>query len=268
MNTEKQDTLKIVAIIQARMGSSRLPGKVMEDIAGMPMIAWVVKRAQLSEKISRVMIATTDDPNDYPIEHWCNQNKVQSYRGSVFDVLDRFYQAAKSIKADIIVRLTADCPLIDPVVIDQVIDMFENENADFAANRLPPPYHRTYPIGLDVEVVSFKALEQAWHEAHHKFEREHVLPYLYSEKGRFNVSILDAEKDFGALRWTVDTPEDLEFLRALAAQMDFSLNTRWLEILDFLEAHPELALINADVQHKSMTDIDARANGDQEQKHV
>ena len=257
----------MVCIIQARMGSSRLPGKVLEDICSYPMLDWVVYRAKKSSHISAVMVATTTDTNDDRIATWCAANQVDYYRGAAQDVLDRFYQAALVARADVIVRLTADCPLIDPQVIDDVIDLLLESKADFSANRLPPPYHRTYPIGLDVEVVLFTALERAWREANQPFEREHVLPYLYVEKNRFKVSILDAHQDLGALRWTVDTPQDLTFIRTLMAELNCNRDISWLRILDHLQDHPELSRINADIQHKSFTDVDQRAGSHFEDNH-
>jgi spore coat polysaccharide biosynthesis protein SpsF len=258
-NSRSNQTQKIVCIVQARMGSSRLPGKVLKDICGFPMLDWVIHRAQLASSINAIMVATTTDQEDDPIADWCIQNGITFYRGSALDVLDRFYQAAVSVDADVIVRLTADCPLIDPAVIDEVVGALLDRQADFAANRLPPPFHRTFPIGLDVEVVTFTALERAWQDAKEQFEREHVLPYLYKDVGKFNVFVLDAKEDYGALRWTVDTPQDLEFIRALTAAMECARDASWLTVLDFLQDHPEITAINSGVAHKSFTDIDHRA---------
>ena len=257
----------VVCIIQARMGSNRLPGKVLEEICADPMLDWVVYRAQQSSCVSKVVVATTTDASDDAIAVWCAAKQVDCYRGAVQDVLDRFYQSALLTSADVIVRLTADCPLIDPKVIDDVINLFVKTDADFAANRLPPPFHRTFPIGLDVEVASFAALERAWREADQPFQREHVLQYLYEEEGRFNVSILDAQRDFGAYRWTVDTPQDLEFIRALMADLKCDRDASWLVILDHIQRHPQLALINADVHHKSFTDVDHRAGKETDGNH-
>jgi len=259
--------LNVVCIIQARMGSSRLPGKVLEAICASPMLSWVVDRAKNTTHISTVMVATTTDASDDAIAEWCAANQVDCFRGAVQDVLDRFYQAASEAQADVIVRLTADCPLIDPQVIDDVITLFLIEKADFAANRLPPPFHRTFPIGLDVEVVTFTALERAWREAGQPFEREHVLPYLYAQEGGFKVSILDAHQDLGDLRWTVDTPQDLQFIRALMADLNCNRDVSWLTVLDHIVQNPNLSRINADVQHKSYTDIDHRAGNHIESNH-
>ncbi|OQY31708.1 MAG: hypothetical protein B6I38_05480 [Anaerolineaceae bacterium 4572_5.1] len=210
----------IVAIIQARMGSSRLPGKVLKDIGGRPMLEWVVKRASRSQTISRVVVATTTDPADQPVADFCAQAGYAYKRGNVYDVLDRYYVAACQFEADVIVRLTADCPLIDPDVIDKTVQAFFEATppANFAANRLPPPWGRTYPIGLDVEVCSFRALEEAWQKAEQPHQREHVMPYLYENADRFNILLVDHERDFGDLRWTVDTSADLDLVREVVSR--------------------------------------------------
>ena len=267
MTEEKNHDQKIVAIIQARMGSNRLPDKVLKDICGYPMLDWVVTRTMRSSSIDDVMVATSTDMNDDPVAAWCEHNHIQCFRGSALDVLDRFYQAAVLVKADVIIRLTADCPLIDPNVIDAVVELFLQKKTDFAANRLPPPFHRTYPIGLDVEVVSFRALEQAWYEASKGFEREHVLPYLYAREGRFKIAVLDAEQNYGDMRWTVDTRQDLEFIRTLLTAMHCNRELGWMDILQFLNNHPELAEMNADVKHKSFTDVDERVQKNDGGRH-
>lgn len=246
-------------IIQARMGSSRLPGKVMKDLCGRPMLEWVVKRGQRAKQIDQVMVATTVDPGDDAIAKWCEENSVQCYRGSVFDVLDRYYQAAKLVEADIVVRVTADCPLIDPDVLDRTIELFKKEDADFAANRLPPPWHRTFPIGLDVEVVSFKMLERAWKEAEAPFEREHVMPWFYDTEGRCKVSILDNDPDYGMHRWTVDTPDDYELLKKIFGHLSDPMNASWLDVLHLIATHPDYEKINESTHAKRVDVVDERA---------
>jgi len=241
------------------MDSSRLPGKVLKDICGHPMLYWVVTRAAEAKLINEIIVATTLDNSDDPIVEWCLSHNINCFRGDVFDVLDRYYQTAKKYQADVVVRLTADCPLIDPVLIDKVITIFFEKRVDFAANRLPPPYKRTYPIGLDIEIASFSALEKAWHQAKLPFEREHVMPYLYTVKDRFSTLILDAEKNYGDRRWTVDTPEDLDFIRALFDKLNCCMNFSWREVLLTLEENPGLEEINAGVTHKSFRDVDDRS---------
>jgi spore coat polysaccharide biosynthesis protein SpsF len=286
-----------VAIIQARMSSSRLPGKVMLDIAGQPMLQRVINRAKRSKLIDRVAVATTSDPSDDILELFCQKQALPCYRGSLVDVLDRFYQAARQYRADVIIRLTADCPLLDPDLLDLTVSAFLSPQIkdgeklqfnldssvapgrfDFAANRLPPPWQRTLPIGLDVEVCSYAALEIAWKEADQLYQREHVMPYLYEgvvfsnikptrdewhiEHGStprdFMVALLNHKPDYGNLRWTVDTPADLEFVRQVYAHFDGREDFGWQDTLALLKQKPELAAINAQVKHKSAFDVDQR----------
>ncbi|HEX9017549.1 MAG TPA: glycosyltransferase family protein, partial [Anaerolineaceae bacterium] len=183
--------MRTVAIIQARMSSSRLPGKVLLDIAGQPMLAHVVERTRRASSIDDVIVATTTDPSDDALAAFCSKRGYAVYRGSMFDVLDRFYGAARLARAEVIVRVTADCPVIDPAVVDQVVKAFHDQQADFACNRLPPPWHRTWPIGLDTEVCSFSGLERAWKEAVLPYEREHVMPFFYDTEGRCKVVVVD-----------------------------------------------------------------------------
>ena len=250
--------MRTVAIIQARMNSSRLPGKVLLDIAGQPMLVRVIERARRAATVDDVIVATTSDPSDDPIEELCRARGYLVYRGSMFDVLDRFYGAARQASADVIVRITADCPVIDPAVIDQVVHTFHKEQADFACNRLPPPWKRTWPIGLDTEVCSFAGLERAWQEASLPYEREHVMPYFYDVEGRCKVVVVEHEPDYGALRWTVDTAEDLQLLREIFTRLGGSDTFSWEEVLHLMEREPRLAQINAGVRHKIGTEVDQR----------
>jgi len=258
MSTLWQTHPRTVAIIQARMGSSRLPGKVLKDLGGRPMLVWVVERARRARLVDAVVVATTVEPADDPIEALCQERGYACWRGHPYDVLDRYYQAARHYQAEIIVRLTADCPLLDPGLVDATVQALLDQGADFAANRLPPPWHRTYPIGLDTEVCTWEALERAWREAQAPHHREHVMPYLYEQPGRFRVVILDAEEDFGHLRWTVDTPEDLEVVRRLLDLLGKRDDFTWRDVLALWQAHPELAAINAGVSHHSYQDVDSR----------
>ncbi len=248
----------VVAIIQARMGSSRLPGKVLKDIGGEPMLSRVVIRARHAQTLGRVVVATTIDDGDDPIFDCCRRQGFPVFRGDPFDVLDRYYQAALHFGAGTIVRLTADCPLIDPNEIDRTVSAFQAAKVDFAANRLPPPWKRTTPIGMDTEVVTMSALTQAWREAKAKYEREHVMPYLYEESGRFETLLVDHDPDWGSLRLTVDTPEDLELARQVYACFGNSDDFNMKDIINLLATQPQLAAINADIHHKSFRDVDRR----------
>ena len=248
-----------IAIIQGRMSSSRLPGKILEDIGGEPMVIRVVSRVRRAQTVDQVVIATTDDPSDDPVETICTARGIPIYRGSLYDVLDRFYQAAVLFGASTVIRVTADCPLIDPVEIDHVVKAFQEQRVDFAANRLPPPWKRTYPIGLDTEVCKFEALERAWREAKDAHHREHVMPYLYEMPGRFKVLVLDHPVDYGNMRWTVDTPEDLDVVRLIYKHFENRDDFSWLEVLDLYEKQPELARMNDHVSHNPFNAVDERA---------
>jgi spore coat polysaccharide biosynthesis protein SpsF len=240
------------------MNSSRLPGKVLLDLGGEPMLVRVVERSRRAKTLAAVGVATTTDPSDDAVAALCTERGYLVSRGSQFDVLDRYYQAAKQFQADVIVRITADCPVMDPDLIDETVKVFLEEKLDFAATRLPPPWHRTYPIGLDIEVCSFTGLEQAWKNAAEKFEREHVMPYFYDTEGRFKIRVLDYEQDYGTQRWTVDTAPDLDMLRAIYARFDNRDDFTWLDIVKLIEREPELVQINAGVHHKMGTDVDER----------
>ena len=272
---------KIVAIIQGRMSSSRLPGKILADIAGQPMLQRVYVRTSRAASVSETIFATTTDASDDPVAEYCDLSGIPCTRGSLYDVLDRYYQAAKQAKADVVVRITADCPVIDPDLIDNVVNTVISEQSsviswefDFAANRLPPPWGRTFPIGLDTEVCTFAALERAWKEAKEPQQREHAMPYFYegvelttvnrtlqtgaSPRG-FRIALLHHTTDFGDYRWTVDTPEDLEFMRQVYSRFDARDDFTWKEVLDLVHDEPDLMKINAGVQHKTLKDIDKRA---------
>ena len=248
-----------VLIIQARMQSSRLPGKVLLPLLDKPMLEWVVTRAGKSQVVNTCMVATTNDPADDPIENWCNSKNVPVYRGSQFDVLDRYYHAALAAKADYIIRVTADCPLIDPKLIDELFAFYVKEQADFAANRLPQPWHRTFPIGLDTEIVSMEMLETAWRSAEEKFEREHVMPWFYDTPGRCKTVIMDNPEDFGMHRWTVDTPEDYAMMKALFEKLDSPLTASWRDVMSVISANPELETINESSHAKNVKAVDTRS---------
>lgn len=250
--------MKTIAIIQARMSSTRLPGKVLKLAAGRTLLERMVERVRKASKVDATWVATTTDPSDDQLVQFCLEQDIPVYRGSLQDVLDRYYQLAMREVANAVVRLTGDCPLVDPALIDEVIDAFQREGADFACNRLPPPFTRTYPIGLDIEVCTFAALEKAWHNAKEKHQREHVLPYLYETPGKFKVYQLNYQENLGALRWTVDTPQDLELIRAIYDRFDGRNDFSWLEVLDLYRREPELFRVNASIHHKTMFDVEEK----------
>jgi spore coat polysaccharide biosynthesis protein SpsF len=272
---------RVVAIIQGRMSSSRLPGKILADIAGQPMLQRVFTRTGRAATVTETIVATTTDPSDDPVAEYCDFSGIPFTRGNLYDVLDRYYQAAKQAKADVVVRITADCPVLDPGLIDEVVGTVLKTGRsawrfDFVANRLPPPYSRTYPIGLDVEACTFDSLEKAWKEGKEPQHREHVMPYFYegvelrtinrqlqtgtSPRG-FNIALLHHITDFGDYRWTVDTPEDLEFIRQVYSRFDGRDDFTWKEVLELVHNEPQLIQINAGVKHKTLKDIDERATG-------
>jgi spore coat polysaccharide biosynthesis protein SpsF len=202
----------ILAILQARMSSTRLPCKVMADVAGAPMILRQVERLRRSGRLDGVLVATSVDPSDDGLAAMLPLHEVPVHRGPLDDVLARYAGALAAHPAEIVVRLTADCPLADPEVIDATVDLLTSRGLDYAANT---PAHRTYPKGLDVEVMRAAALLQAAREASDPYEREHVTPYLYRHPQMFAQDFISQADDEGELRWTVDRPDDLEFVRAV-----------------------------------------------------
>jgi len=240
--------MKTVAILQARMGSTRLPGKVLQDLAGEPMLARVVNRTGRAKTIQEVVIATTTNVLDDVIVELCKARDWFWFRGSEEDVLDRYYQAAKKYQADLIVRITSDCPLIEPEIVDQVVQEFleRQPKVDYASNTWP---QRTFPRGLDTEVMRIDALERAWREDLNPAWREHVTPYIYRNPDRFRIHNVLSQVDYSSMRWTVDTPEDLAFVCQI---YDYFGHDRfsWHEVLGVLEEHPEWMEINQHVQQK------------------
>jgi spore coat polysaccharide biosynthesis protein SpsF (cytidylyltransferase family) len=231
--------MKTVAIIQARMQSTRLPGKVLADLNGKPALYRVVERAECAKTLDAVVVATSTEPADDVLERLCNEYNIECFRGSENDVLDRYYRAALKFQAEVIVRLTADCPLLDPQVIDRVVSAFGKDQYDYVSNNI----ECTYPNGLDTEVIRFEALEQAWQEARLKSEREHVTPYITKNPHIFHLSNVTNDEDFSALRWTVDEPEDLEFVQAVYKGCPEGKYTMDV-VLNLLQENPHLIEIN------------------------
>lgn len=237
--------MRIVAIIQARMGATRLPNKVMSDICGKTMLERVVTRVQKSKVIATV-VATTRNPLDDAIYEMCQHKGWTVFRGDEEDVLDRFYWASIVYDADVIVRICCDCPLIDPAVINYCIDWFLDRKVDYASNKIP----HSYPLGLDVEVIRFSALKQAFEED--KKWREHVAPYIYYNPGKFKLLPVMNTEDLSKMRWTVDTPEDLEFVRKIYGHFRRD-NVNWREVVGLLRYdHPEWLEINQNVEQKQV----------------
>ncbi len=240
--------VRVVAIIQARMGSTRLPGKVLKDLGGESVLARVVKRTQRAKLADEVAVATSVQPGDDAIVRECERLAVACFRGDEADVVDRYHRAAQKFGANAIVRITADCPLIDPELIDTTIRAFLEEKADYATNALLV----TYPPGLDVEVMSADALGRAWHSAKEEYQRVHVTPYIYENPQLFKLISLGADGDYSRYRWTLDTAEDLEMIRAIYKHFGQNGEMGWREILSLMRAHPELADMNSHVRQKSL----------------
>lgn len=237
--------MKTVAIIQARLGSTRLPGKVLLDLAGEPMLARVVNRVRRARRVDEVVIATTTEARDDELERICTERGWPCYRGSEQDVLDRYYQAARAHRAEVIVRITSDCPLIEPALMDTIIERRELEQADFTSNTI----RRTYPRGLDTEVFAFAVLETAWKEDRNPAWREHVTPFITNHPERFsNIQVASAD-DHSHLRWTVDTPEDFALVEKIFTHFGGDEFTQQ-DTLAVLALHPEWAKINAGVAQK------------------
>jgi len=244
--------LNIVAIIQARMGSTRLPGKIMKEILGKPVILWDLDRLSLSKLIDEIVVAIPYGiENDVIVDTIKKyNNKIVTTRGSENDVLDRYYQAALQTNADVVVRITSDCPLIDPVVIDYVIEQFLDNDCDYCSNSLT----RTYPRGLDVEVFSFIAFKNAWIEAQKDYEREHVTPYIIENPDKFKLLKVTNDIDLSHLRWTLDTNEDFEFISAVYKKICPKKKSFLMDdILELLDREPELIDINRDIEQKRIS---------------
>ncbi len=239
----------ITAIIQARVGSTRLPNKIFADISGKPLIFHVINRLKQSKKIDHLVIATTHNPLDNAVESWAIQNKIDCFRGDEENVLSRFYYAAKKFKANIIVRITADDPFKDYEIIDKVIEKLINENLSFAYNNKPA----TFPEGLDTEVFTFEALEKAFNESTDSFEKEHVTQYFYRNPSLFKQQNILNEKNLSYLRWTIDDERDLEMAKTVYDNL-FHKNNVFLtnEILQLIDKHPEISTINQNVERSEM----------------
>lgn len=248
MSGEKRK--RVVAVVQARSSSERLPAKVLREIAGEPMLARVVGRASRARRVDEVLVATSDRPDDDAVEALARARGFRCVRGSLDDVLDRFRKAAEVGEADVVVRITGDCPLIDPAVMDRVIETFlaADPPVDYASNVWP---ERTFPRGLDTEVFSREALEASAREAREPGHREHVTQYILRNPARFATVNVVGEVDHSRYRWTVDTPEDLELVQRIYGALP-DANAGMEAVLGVLREHPEWAQINAHVEQKKV----------------
>jgi len=238
----------VVAIIQARMGSERLPGKVLLDIAGQTMLGRVVRRVQSSKTIGAVVVATTELPADDAVAEAARELGVRVTRGSEENVLDRFRQAAVESAAATIVRVSADSPFVDPEVTDMVVDAFISNDVDYASNKLEP----SFPLGLDVEAFSREALETTWREATAAYERSHVTVRMYSQPSKLRLLPVTTTPNRHSWRWTVDTPEDLDFAREVFGRFDGRNDFSWMDVVGLLDGNPEIAAINSHLKPKAL----------------
>ena len=239
---------RTVAIIQARLGSTRLPGKVLRDIAGKTMIQRVVERVQQANTLDEIVIATTNEPADQELVDFCESQAWNVFIGREHDVLDRYVKTAKKHSADRIVRITSDCPLIEPTIIDQVVNSLGDH--DYACNFHPL---RRFPQGLDCEILTRSTLEKIDQLANQQRYREHVTLYVYRNETRFSIGSVLSEEDHSYLRWTVDTAEDLELVRTIYEYFEQSLgesNFTWEQIITACHSHPEWLEINQHTKQK------------------
>lgn len=239
-----------VAVIQARMGSTRLPGKVLLPLGGATVLGQVIRRVRACPGLDAVVVATTGRAADDPVAAEAARHGAGVFRGSEDDVLARYHEAARAAGAQTVVRVTADCPLFDPAVLAAMLVRWRRaQPLDYLSNSL----ERTYPRGLDAEVFGFAALERAHREARRPWEREHVTPYLYGHPERFRLAQCRGGRDLSAHRWTLDTPEDWELIRRIydALGADGALFSTDA-VLALLAAHPDWPALNAHVEQKTL----------------
>lgn len=243
--------MKIGIIVQARMGSTRLPGKTFKEVLGYPLLSYLIDRLRRVEGVTSIILATTTKAIDNILVTFATGQEIFSFRGSETNVLERFYLAAKARQLDVVVRVTADCPLIDPAIITQAISEFVKGagEVDYISNTLD----RTYPRGMDVEVFSFAALEQAYLSARDPFEQEHVTPYIYLHPEQFKIKQFKNQENLSLYRWTVDTPEDFELIeKLLTAVYPGKPQFTMADLVKQMELHPAWIKINQHIAQKKL----------------
>jgi len=239
--------MKIVAIIQARMTSTRLPGKVLMDIEGKPMLWHLIERLKRSKRLNGIILAIPDTKENDTLEKYAQNNNIRYFRGSEEDVLSRYYEAAKKFGVDIIVRITSDCPLIDPQIVDNIIEKHLRTGADYTSNAIK----RTFPRGLDAEVFNFIVLETAHKEAKDQSDKEHVTLYIRNNSQIFNLADVMGDIDYSGMRWTVDEASDLDFVREIYKRLYRSDKIFFTnDIITILKKYPKLEDINKSVKQK------------------
>lgn len=243
----------IVAIIQARTGSTRLPGKIFKELCGRPILWHVVNRLSHSKLLNKIVVATTTLPEDDLVEKFCVENNILFSRGSSEDVLSRYYEAAKKFDSDIIIRITSDCPVIDPQILDKMTEVFaainRTERLDYMSNFI----QRTFPRGLDAEIFTFNVLRKTFNEAKLQYEREHVTPYIYQHPQIFTLKNFSCEKDYSFHRWTIDTLEDFKLIEIIYNELFYKKEIFLFEdILKLFDENPKLININKNIEQKKL----------------
>ena len=242
--------MKTALIVQARMASTRLPGKIMKEVLGKTLLEYQLERLLRVKQADQVIIATTDHGEEQPIVDLCQRMGVPYFRGSEEDVLARYYGAATQYHADVVVRITSDCPLIDPAVVDEVIGFYlaHKEDYDYVSNTFP---ELTYPRGMDTEIMSYKVLKEAYEQAKDQAEREHVTIFIKRRPERYRIKNLPYDEDYSHYRWTVDTPEDFALIKKMITAL-YPVNPHFTleDCLALIEEKPEWAKINAHIKQK------------------
>jgi spore coat polysaccharide biosynthesis protein SpsF len=242
--------MKTNAIIQARTGSTRLPNKILMDLCGKPILWHVIERLKAVKQIDEVIVATTDLKGDDGVYDECKKWGVSCVRGDSGNVLSRYYKAYSEYPCDVIIRVTADCPMIDPGVCDALISFFKSNNYRYASTIDPDPEKRTFPRGLDCEIFEAALLKEAYENANEDYEKEHVTPYMYW-KNKSIGHFVNEGKNYSHLRWTVDTPEDYELIKSIYEAV-YPTNPlfSWTDIITAYDTHSEWLLVNKDVEQK------------------
>ncbi|HEK9103242.1 glycosyltransferase family protein [Bacillus cereus] len=243
--------MKVAAIIQARMGSTRLPGKILKKVLDKTLLEYQIERVKKAKTIDQIIVATTTKLNDNPIIELCKQLSVPYYRGSEDDVLSRYYETATNFSVDVVVRLTSDCPIIDPNIIDKVVHCYlkQQNKYDYISNTLT----RTYPRGLDTEVIPYRILKRTYEEANEPSHREHVTAYIYNNPGKFKLLNVQHDLDESKHRWTVDTKEDFILIKNIITRL-YPVNSQFSfsDILNLLKQEPDLFYINSHIEQKKI----------------
>lgn len=236
--------MNIIAIIQARQTSTRLPGKTMRILCGKPVLQYTLDNLKKTQNINKLVVATTTDSEDDVIDSWCKRNSILVYRGDREDVLSRFYECALTYKADAIVRVTSDCPLVDPVIVDKVIDLFKNTKSDYSANNLV----KSFPHGLDIEIFSFEALRESFKNAKKKQEREHVTQYIRARPEKYKLTNFSCSGDYNDIRVTIDEEMDFKLVESIICKL--GVNITFKDLRNLYKENPDLFSINLDAKSR------------------